>query len=757
MSLVKWIRKNNRKIMVFVVIFSMVSFVIGYTGLQILTNIFSPNKRVIAHYGDGEKIKSLDRITADNELNVLKMLMSEQLLANQGLTGALLSYVIFPDSRISGDLAAQLKQAVQRGQLQISLEELQAYFNQQPQLPEDMWILLKAEAYRAGYAVSTPQAKQYFNNFVVQMVASQNKDQPQDQVMQYANQVYTQTLSNIINKSNITENQIFRIFGDLLTVSFYANTIMDNETVTLNEIKAFIARTKERLDANFVKIDAAPFVNKDAAVSDADIQNQFDAFKDVAPNEPTQDNPFGFGYKLPKRVQVEYIVVMMDDVKSQIPAPTAEAVEEYYSNNIQRFQTSVPSDPNNPDSEKITKTKPFADVAPQIRAAIENEKSANLANVIFNEIKDMTEANFEGISFEDATAEQLQMAAGEYNVAAENILKTYKIPVTSGKTGWLSPTALSQDEVLGRLQIQQQQTRIPLAELLLSVSADPQQKKRRIGMPMVRMWQNVGPVKGGYYSIEKEQYFPLMAMVRVVGIENAAVPENVNVEYDTTGVVLAGEPPKDTVFSLKDTVKKDLRLKQAMDIAKTHADELAKMVADQDWDKAIAAYNAKYAADKDPNAPKENDLAVKLDSVKQQTRASQMEIAQAKQYMQDYPTSAAYMQRTLITDMLNNRLYDMLGADSESTGTIHEVIVFDPQAACYVVKDVTRQPATITDYLDDKARTAMQLNMQNTSSLALVHFSPENIIKRMNYKPKKEAEAKPQATEQTAADTGDEE
>ncbi|MBL7215982.1 MAG: hypothetical protein ISS71_09920, partial [Phycisphaerae bacterium] len=35
----------------------------------------------------------------------------------------------------------------------------------------------------------------------------------------------------------------------------------------------------------------------------------------------------------------------------------------------------------------------------------------------------------------------------------------------------------------------------------------------------------------------------------------------------------------------------------------------------------------------------------------------------------------------------------------------------------------------------NKASTAMQLSMQDMSSLPLVHFSPENILKRMDYEP----------------------
>ena len=238
MSLVRWIRKNNRKIMVFVVIFCMVSFVIGYTGLQIIASIFNPNKQVIAHYGDGEKINHIDLSQARNELDVLQMLMSEQLLASQGVSGALLSHLLFPDSKLSGDIAAQLKQAVQRGQLQISMEELEDYFNQPTQRAEEMWILLKAEAYQAGFIVSDGEAKEILRMVIPQMLKTDARV----------------VVEQIINKRNFTEDRIVRAFGDLLTIIYYANAVMDNQAVTLNQIKAFLGRNEERLDAEFVKL-----------------------------------------------------------------------------------------------------------------------------------------------------------------------------------------------------------------------------------------------------------------------------------------------------------------------------------------------------------------------------------------------------------------------------------------------------------------------------------------------------------------------
>ena len=60
MHLVKLIRKNMRKIMVFVIIAIMGAFVLG-SGLQYLSkSLFDPNKRVVATYDDGKKIRISD-------------------------------------------------------------------------------------------------------------------------------------------------------------------------------------------------------------------------------------------------------------------------------------------------------------------------------------------------------------------------------------------------------------------------------------------------------------------------------------------------------------------------------------------------------------------------------------------------------------------------------------------------------------------------------------------------------------------------
>jgi hypothetical protein len=747
MHLVKWIRKNMRKIMVFVIIAIMGAFVLG-SGLQYLSkSMFDPNKRVVATYADGEKIRISDSRVAQNELGVLRMLMADRLLMAQsgsGPAGPLLVHLLFPESQLSAQIASQMKQAVQQGKLPISQDELDDFFQQQPERPEILWLLLKDEAYRAGCAVPNETAGKTLRYVVPQMTG---------------NQLDAATLVNqIISRNNITEEQILRILSDLMSVTAYAEKVMDSQAVTINQVKAALGRSKERIDAEFVKIEAEPLIDKNIDITDAQIQSQFDTYKATAPNNPTDANPFGFGYQLPKRVQLEYMVVLMDDVNKQIEKPAAEAVEEYYSRNITRFQTAEPSDPNNPESEKVVKTRSFAEVEASIRQALETEKALTQANILFNEIKDKTESGFETLNFDEASVGELQKAAGDFVAVGGELSKKYNIPIVSAKTGWLDAATFAQDKILANMGVRRGQNLLRLSDMAFAAAEDKPQRQR-IGIPSVRVWENLGPLSGGYYSEEDSKFYRLMALVRVIGIKEVAVADDVNTAFDTKGIVLGDTPTEDdTTFSLAEQVKDDIRLLAAMDAAKVRADEFAASVSGQDWDKAITAYNSKYAKDEETaaeeDAPEKEDAAdnqrIELGSIEQQLRISQAEIERAKRIMLENPASARYLRQRIVSNMLTNRLYALLPENAETTGEIQTVLAFEAERGCFVVKEVVRQPATTADYLDNKAQTALQLNATESAGLALIHFGPDNILERLGYQLQRQQESDEQPEEEAA-------
>ena len=531
----------------------------------------------------------------------------------------------------------------QQGQLPITQNELDDFFLQRPERPEIMWLLLKDEAYQAGCVLPNETAAKTLSYVVPQMTGNQ---------LDAAGLV-----SRIINGSNITEEQILRILSDLMGVMAYADKVMDSEAVTINQVKAALGRSKERIDAEYVKIETEPLIDENSDITDAQIQQQFDTYKASVAGNLTDDNPFGFGYKLGKRVQLEYMVVLMDDVNKQIEKPSAEALEEYYSSNIAKYQTQVPSDPNDPESDKITKTRPFAEAEAEIRRTLETEKALTQANILFNEIKDKTESGFEMLNFDEASVSELQKAAGDFAAVSDELSKKHSIPIITAKTGWLDATVFGQDTILANMGVRRGQDFLRLRDLAFA-AAEAKPQRQRIGITSVRVWENLGQLSGGYYSEEDSKYYRLMALVRVVGIKEAAAADDVNTTFDTTGIALGKQATEDdTTFSLGEKVKDDIRLMEAMGAAKIQADELAVLISDNGWDNAVTAYNGKYAA-ADPN--ESENLRIELESIKQQLRISQAEIEKAKQYMLNNPSSAQGALQWLSRNMLTNRLYALL-------------------------------------------------------------------------------------------------
>jgi hypothetical protein len=114
MSLVKWIRKNERKLMSWVVILIMVAFV-GGSALQQILRQMGGGKQVVAYYGEPKsfmfwnltpKIRAEDFNIAQQELKILTQLGSREFLSNlpsvtprqPNFKGLLISQLLFPNS-----------------------------------------------------------------------------------------------------------------------------------------------------------------------------------------------------------------------------------------------------------------------------------------------------------------------------------------------------------------------------------------------------------------------------------------------------------------------------------------------------------------------------------------------------------------------------------------------------------------------------------------------------------------------------------
>ncbi|GAH17501.1 unnamed protein product, partial [marine sediment metagenome] len=233
---------------------------------------------------------------------------------------------------------------------------------------------------------------------------------------------YSQLIRSIIDQQGIPEEQILTTFGRLLAVLQYPHVVCSSEDVTSSQIMHIASWENETIDVELVKFDsavfAAPFLlSKESTESEPNedkIVEHFDKYKSFFAGAVSKENPYGFGYKLPDRVQLEYIAVKLDDVSSIVIPPTHQEKEEYYQKNIKRFTVSVPSDPNDPNSPQTEKIKSYAEVASIISQGLLQDKINSRAERILQEAKTFTEAGLEDTDIEPEKLSSKQFPASSW-------------------------------------------------------------------------------------------------------------------------------------------------------------------------------------------------------------------------------------------------------------------------------------------------------------------------------------------------------
>ena len=75
-----------------------------------------------------------------------------------------------------------------------------------------------------------------------------------------------------------------------------------------------------------VMISAERLLDEVPAPSDAEVQAQFDEYKDDLPG---RGEPYGFGYRVPDRIKLEYLSISMDQARQAVKVTEADALAHY--------------------------------------------------------------------------------------------------------------------------------------------------------------------------------------------------------------------------------------------------------------------------------------------------------------------------------------------------------------------------------------------------------------------------------------------
>ena len=725
MNLVKWFRKNNSKVMAVVVIVIMFGFIGGGTLLEQL----SKRSRVgaLARFGEKNQITDNDLLVARRELELLKMLRAEALLRSQDLHGIFLGELLFADQRASVALINSLKQTIRTNQYGISEKQINDIYRRTVP-PSIYWLLLQNEAQLAGIKVTNAQVGELLGRAIPQL---------------FEGQTYSQLIGAIIRQQRIPEAQVLTTLGKLLAVLQYSSTVCSNESLTSRQIIQASSNEEERVNVEFVKFDTAVFAEKQDEPGADKIAEHFDRYKAIAPGTVSDENPHGFGYKLPDRLQLEYIVVKLDDVKTIVKRPTQDELGDYYSRNKEQLYTEqVPSDPNDPNSLPVNKTKSYAEVANSISRQLLKDKINSTAQNILQEARTLTEKDLENLEIESAevTTEQLREKAGDYKAAAAQLSEKYKIKVYTDQTGLLAPVDMQSDANLATLFLQGYgQNPVRLSKVVFAVDELAVSELGPFDVPKPRMFENIGPIKD-MMSLYSSNAGGIMTIVRVIDAQKAAEPESVDQTYSTSSLVFDPNEEKagEDIYSVKEKVTEDLKKLAVLDTTKSKADEFVALAKKDGWTSAINNFEELYGQlqERDPNDPN----AFRLQNYPDMRRISKANLETITIQGQGDPMTSFYLNESKVNKQFVDQLYSLVPPDNNTVQSLPVVMEFKPDLSFYVIKNVSVKRLFKEDFDKMKATRLFREDYIQSQSLAVIHFNPENILKRMNFKAAKSEE-----------------
>jgi hypothetical protein len=721
MNLMKWLRKNNKKLMAVVVIVLMIAF-IGGSSLSYLLGGNRGARDAIAYYGQKQKITPLDRNAADQEIEILTALGAEGILQAQDLRGLLLSELVFRQNR-NAAMVDMARQAIQRNRYRISDEQLSELFTNRSTVPPDMfWILLCDEAQTAGIRITNEEVGQLLERLIPQL---------------FEKRTYGQVVPSIMNRFSVPEERILTTFGKLLAVLQYAQIIASVENVTASQIKHMASGESESLDVEFVPLKASHFANRAETPPEQAVKEQFNRYKASFPGDVNEANPFGFGYRLPDRVQFDYIALKLADVASITKPPTEEEAEQYYQQNRDRqFTEKRPSDPNDPNSPQVAQVQAYAEVADTIMSQLRRQRVTTKAEQILQEARNLADANLPAAGPEgrELTAEQRTKKDGEYVKIATDLGKKHNLPLYSGRTGLLSVLDMQGDKVLRRMFLTAYgYSPIPLTQILFSVKELGDRATILLSMPPAEMYAGIGPARDAMSATASDLADQIMVIARVVQVEKSAPPADVDVTFSTKTLGLGeASGPKKEVFSVKEQVANDVKALAAWDTTKNRAEEFMALAAKDGWDRAVTQFNQLYGkqAKADPNDP--NVFTVDRQAGMQRISDADLQVLIAQ--VGNSPAAPIVLNQARTGGQFIDRLYSLVPAKSNTPPQLPLIVEFKPNQCYYVVKSLSVQRLTQEDFQKMKGMLVRREEYSQVENLAAVHFSPENILKRMNFK-----------------------
>ncbi|NIA07531.1 MAG: hypothetical protein GWP14_07845, partial [Actinobacteria bacterium] len=228
------------------------------------------------------------------------------------------------------------------------------------------------------------------------------------------------------------------------------------------ELELIFRNRREMLDVEYVTLPAWRYASRVQPASEAEIIAQFETYKDQYPG--TTDNEFGFGYKQPILIQIEYIKADIKKIMAGLEEPAPAVLAEYYEKNKQAYAlpTQDKADKQNEsvseegqNTEPVKQYKPFEEVYEALKNNWLKEKARETALSMMAKARSLSGQRWDELKKEQKETSlnlaKLYPYAGDQGESlVGELAKEFKVVPNYKRTGWLDPSQAERLAGIGR-------------------------------------------------------------------------------------------------------------------------------------------------------------------------------------------------------------------------------------------------------------------------------------------------------------------
>ena len=574
-------------------------------------------------------------------------------------------------------------------------------------------------------------------------------------------------IADILKRCNLRESgQLKMAVANYVAIVRYCDLITKTLVISEPQLKKNIRDNiqKENVSGTFVTFRGSHSRNQTDDPKLEQLQQQLEQYKTSEPEKVTEINPHGFGYRLPERVKIEFLMIHLDQVQKGIENVFAQKnilerkkleqsywgqdkdwyVDQYKSRQKKPDDASQESPNDDPQNERYARLEWERNKVWQKRQALQT------ALDLLNKAKDNSRKILSIADLKQITPEQRASRAAAYPDLAMKLKKN------SGPNDpnilynpnyndfYFSQRQLYQLWGLSSAEFRRpNQPSLPIADILFQCRPLHKGILTRLDEPPVEIYEDIGPLQAGLPGSERAVY-----LVRIVGADSARPPASLYDDGSLGPAPDSFDPNENNPMFQR--VKRDWQTLKEFSLAIDQANRFAELT-DPNWAGAIAQVNEDHQ--RDPNLPGPL-LEDSLDNSKQQIESLMQQMTELQEtiqknpQIQNNPQIAGYFQSELQKNQqeiieiyqLRQKAMELAQQRADKNDDGRAVLVREDKLLCLVFKDLKLAPASQQEYLRRKPMHTRNTIWSEQEMMAVIHLTPGNIEKRTGFQRKTEGE-----------------